>query len=376
MFRASRLILIAAAVAVLGLLIQPAQRSEGSEQASKVNNLAKKIADFVKTKDQTEVAINDVVGPPDLASSSGPGIQNLLVQELGKLGVKINQKASLIVEGKYINLTEDGDKKVEDLVVRLILYVTNKSATRLYEVSEDVTYKNGGNVDIIKMFGMQTDLRQQTKANPDAINHQLKKDLEKPPLHLADTKIKTAKDSPYAVEVLVQKQGKGEFVAALPEDNDGKPYVALKKGDVYRLRLHNGAKFEAAVTVTIDGVDAFQFFAPEKDKARPTSFLVAPTSARDVKGWPRSTEKLNEFLVGSYSESAAAEVLKSSAKLGTITLCIFPCWVGKTPPPEYEGTRSTNDNGTGIGKEIKEKSNVVQRTFGPLVTSITIRYNK
>jgi len=374
MLRSSRIVLIAAAVAVLGLLIQPAQRSEGSELQSKVNGLAKKIAQFIKDENQTEVALTDVVGPPDPATSAGPGIQTLLVHELQNLGIKINQKASLVIEGKYLRLEEDGDKKVEDLVVRLILFVSNKSGRRLTEVSEDFTHKGGGNVEIVKLLGMQVDLSKDTRANPDAINQKMKKQLEKPPLHLDDRKIKVSKDSKYAVEVLVQKQGKGEFVPAAPKDSDGRPFVELKKGDVYRLRLYNAEKFEAAAAVTIDGVDAFQFFEPEKN--RPTSFLVAPTSDREVSGWPRSTELINEFLVGSYSDSAAAKVLKSNAKLGTITICFFPCWTGKTPPPEYEGTRSTNDNGTGFGKPIKQKSNVVQRTFGPLVASITIRYNK
>ena len=133
----------------------------------------------------------------------------------------------------------------------------------------------------------------------------------------------------------------GERIA-VPKDKEGKAFVGLKRGDVYKLRLHNADRIEAATSVTIDGVDAFEFYEPQK--SRPTSFLIPPGGVREVKGWPRGTGSHNEFLVGSYSQSAAAKHLRSNAKLGTITVCFFPCWTGKTPPSEYGDARSTNEN--------------------------------
>jgi hypothetical protein len=369
----SRLVLLVAA-ALAGLLIQSPPRSEASELQRKLSGVAKKIAEYVKSQDQSEVALTDIIGPPEPATSSGPGIQALLREELAKQGVKINQKAALVVEGKYLVLDEDEYKdKAEDLVVRLILYVCNHSGKRLTEVSEDLTFKGDGNVEIVKLLAMQVDLSKKTKASPQAQNRELKKQLQKPPLHLDGRKVKTTKQSKYAVEVFVQPGGKGEFAPAAPKDK-GLPFVELKRGDVYKLRLHNADRIEAAASVTIDGVDAFQFFEPTK--GRPTSFLIPPAGARDVKGWPRGTESYNEFLVGSYSKSAAAAVLRGSAKLGTITVCFFPCWTGKTPPPEYDDARSGGDSGTGFGKEVREKTDVVRRTFGPLAASVTIRYSK
>ena len=49
---------------------------------------------------------------------------------------------------------------------------------------------------------------------------------------------------------------------------------------------------------------------------------------------------------------------------------------GRVPPKGYEGVRSVEPNGTGFGKQIEKKSEVVTRTFGPLAATITIRYNK
>jgi hypothetical protein len=368
-----RRIILVAAVALLGLLVPAPQRAEAGELDSKIGSLATKLAEFLKDQSHTEVALNDIVGPPDPATNSGPGIQTRLVAELAKKGIKINNKAALIIEGKYLSLDDDDNRK-EELIVRLILFVSNKKGERLRDYTEDLSFKGGGNDEIAKILNMQLDLSEKTKATPQDRNAEMKEQLKKPKIKIDDYKVKTTEKSPYAVEVLVQAHGKGEFKAATPTNKDGNVFVELKRGDVYKLRLHNNTKIEAAVTVTIDGVDAFQFFEPEKN--RPTSFLVQPTATRDVKGWPRGTESHNEFLVGSYSDSAAAKVLKSTSRLGTITICFHPCWTGKTPPPEYDGSRSIEPNGTGLGKEVKEKTNVLPRTIGPLVTSIAIRYNK
>src|SRR5438094_202981 len=78
-------------------------------------------------------------------------------------------------------------------------------------------------------------------------NIEMKKQLDNPPLHLDDCKVKTSKDSPYAVEVLVRPEGERDFKPAHPTNNKGHAFVELKKGDVYKLRLHNDTKYEAAV---------------------------------------------------------------------------------------------------------------------------------
>ena len=259
------------------------------------------------------------------------------------------------------------------MIYRLILYVCNKKGDRLTEYSDDLTYRNGGNEEMTRLGGHQFDLSEKIKAVPQDRNLEMKKQLEKPPIHLDDYQVKTKDASPYAVEVLVRPHGEKAFKAVTPKDVKGKVFVELKRGDVYKLRLHNNTKIEAAVTVSIDGVDAFQFFEPEK--GRPAYFLVGPNGKREVDGWARGTESHNEFLVGAFSDSAAAKVLRSSAKLGTITVCFHPCWTGKTPP-EYEGARSIEPNGTGLGKEVKKKTLVLPRTLGPLVASIAIRYDK
>ena len=79
--------------------------------------------------------------------------------------------------------------------------------------------------------------------------------------------------------------------------------------------------------------------------------------------------------MGSFADSAAAKALKGSAKSARSPCASTPAGRDK-PPPEYEGSRSSSPNATGFGRERSEKTKVVQRTIGPLVAAISIRYNK
>ena len=88
------------ALALVGLLVPAPRHSEGSELRAKMDSLAKKVAEFVKGKDQTSVAMSEIIGPPDHPSSSGPGIQAILASGLKKEGVEVNQKAAYSIEGK------------------------------------------------------------------------------------------------------------------------------------------------------------------------------------------------------------------------------------------------------------------------------------
>src|SRR5262249_40542451 len=143
-------------------------------------------------------------------------------------------------------------------------------------------------------------------------------------------KAKTKPDSPYAVEILAGPSGDAcEPRPATKKDNQ--LFVDVKDGEVYRIKLYNNSEYEAAVSITIDGVDAFQFYEPADKK--PKAFLVGAGKSRVINGWKRNTAKSNEFYVGKYEESAAYKTLKSSANVGTITICYHHCWEkDKTPP--------------------------------------------
>ena len=146
-------------------------------------------------------------------------------------------------------------------MIRLLATVRNKRGKKIDELSTDIGYR--GNEDMVKLLAMNVDLSKHTKADREGQNAKLKRDLEKPPLYLppGGTQIKVSDASPFAVEVLTRRAG-GPLKVQQPSGTKGQAFVEIKKGEEYVLRLHNTSKYEAAVSVTIDGVDAFQFFEP------------------------------------------------------------------------------------------------------------------
>jgi hypothetical protein len=363
--------LLPAVVAVVLLLVPAAALAPASEVRNKLVGATKELARLIKDENQTQVAIKEFTGPALPRTSAGPMIQTILLEELKKHNIQVNPNAFLFVGGEYFVLEEEKVKS-EDLTVRLLITLRNKKAKKLVELNIDIGYR--GNDDLIKLLALNADLEKYPKADREGQNQQLRKQYDRPPLKLESTKIKVSPNSKYAVEVLTRPAGGGPLKVLTPRGDKGQAYVEIKKGEEYVLRLYNNSAYEAAVSITIDGVDAFQFYEPAA--ARPGSYLIGPRQARQVNGWMRNTNEVNAFLVGSFIDSAAYQVLRGSKQIGTITVCFHPCWKGPKPPPGYEGARNLNPNATGLGRKIGEKSQVIKRTIGPLAAAVSIRYNK
>jgi hypothetical protein len=351
------------AAALLPLLLAPAARADETALRDKAKKLAEKVVKFLKAESADEVAVGDVVGPPDHPTSAGQGLAWLLGDELKKQKINVSPRAALKLEGRW-DLDDENDRK-DELIVRLTLWAVDRAGRRKAEFTEDLTYKAGGNAGLIRLLGMQADLSKKVKTTPQDQNVELKRQLAKPPLSLDETRVKTTKTSPYAVEILVKPQGATEFKAVAAKDKDGLPFVELKKGDEYGIRLRNHSKYDAAVSLAIDGIDAFAFW--EAEKGRPRHFLVGPGKVREVKGWMRSTTKVSAFRFGG---PLPAAVLVSRAKQTQITVCFHAAWTGRTPPPEFDGVRCEGP------QEIPRSSRDVQWTIGPLMAAVTVRAAK
>ncbi len=286
----------------------------------------------------------------------------------------INEDAFIFVKGDY-EILDDEKNSRKDLTVRLTATIKNKRGKKIDELTADIGYR--GNEDLVKLLAINTDQSEHTKSDREGQNEKLKQDLKNPPLFLDGTKIKTKAGSPFAVEVFSRAAGNDSNPLKLlkpQEKKKGQAFVEVKRHEEYVLLLHNTSKHEAAVSVTIDGVDAFQFFEPAAE--RPSMFLIAPGDKREIRGWSRNTSKVSAFQVGSFVDSAAHKALKKNASLGTITVCFHPSWEQGKTPPDFEGSRSSDPDATGIGRDIGEKIQVVRRTIGPLLAGVSVRYTK
>src|SRR4029077_21190276 len=83
-------------------------------------------------------------------------------------------------------------------------------------------------------------------------------------------------DSPYGIEVLVKTRG--EYQPRPAQLVDGLAFVPIKRDEVYAIKLINDTPHDAAVTLSIDGLNVFAFSEvkdPKTGRPRYTHFMVA-----------------------------------------------------------------------------------------------------
>jgi hypothetical protein len=358
----------AAALVAAVLLSVPAAVS-ASEVRGQLGDAAGEIARLLKDEEQREVAMKEFTGPSLPSTSAGPMIQAVLLEELKKRNVGISDGAFVCVGGEYFVL--DDKKGNNELTVRLLISLRDRRGKKIAELARDIGYR--GNEDLVKLLGMNADLRKMPRADGKARNQKLRQQWIEPPLYIDGTKVKVSAASPYAVEMLTRPAG-GRWTPLTPAAKKDQAFTQITKGQEYVLRLHNHSKSAVAATISIDGVDAFQFY--ESAGERPETYFLRPGRSSKIRGWARSPEKVSAFQVGSFIDSAAYRALKGSYRVGTITVCFHPSWEGKKPVPGHEGARSVDLHATGLGREIAGKSRLVTSTVGPLAAAVSIRYNK
>jgi hypothetical protein len=352
-------------VLAAALLLFPAPLRAETKTEQELGELAKSIKKWLLGQDESAIALEPFTSADSIPANGGAGLYVGLRLELERAGVKVKADSKFIVTGKYKGAIHKATK-------RKMLLLQVKLVDREGRPQLDL---NRG------IFGEQailTAVAPTVALSPDADEADredaIAKRINKPDAHVADTKVSASKDSPYSVEVLVEKDGKYE--ALEPRLEKGLPYVSLKRDDVFAVRLTNRSDQEAAVTLFIDGLHVFSF-NKDKDKAgRPIRlpFLAPAKKSILIKGWPTSLARSDKFLVTSYSKSAVAELKADRAKLGVITAQFAAAWPEGEKPPSDEGRGSRSELGAGRGPSIDTKFKSVERQFGLCRAQVSICY--
>jgi hypothetical protein len=355
-------------LALLGLLALPRAARAGDNLRAELAVFARDIKEILDKNQATSVSVGQFTGPAALATSAGPGIAQRLIAELQLLKIEVRPEASFGVAGKY---TDAIDKESDSLGIALYVWVEDRRGEEVYRKGRIVH----GDADLVALLGRTLDLPPggDRKERDAAITES----IDKPKVTIADKRVKSNTDSPFAMEVLVG----GEVRA--PEDRNGLAFVPIQRDEVYAIRLTNNADFEVAVRLSIDGLSMFAFSEVKKDNGEPRYFclIVPPHKSVIVPGWHISNKQSDSFQVVEFSRSAAAsKLIKNSASIGTITAVFAACWEKDKDPPEGEprvyakNTRSAD--ATGRGPQVDKGYTEVERAFGADRTSITIRYTK
>jgi hypothetical protein len=356
---------LGAAILALGLsLVWLGPAGASPELEKEVGKFARKIKNFLDSRNEKDLTLGEFNGPPQLEANPGPGLIKLLGDELKKLGVTIKGGAKLGLTGEFRPVEDEESKS---LGMELKVRIVNNFGRPQQVLSCGIL----GAPDIAVLAGLSVELKMTEDA--DQRKKQLEKALDKAELFVRGTTVTNKATTPYAVEVLVNSD------ARQPELTDNRAYVDLERGEIYTIRLHNRSNREAGVLLAIDGINVFAFNEdPEKDGSVRKEFhiIVPKKGVVEIKGWYHKGGKSHSFQVTGYPESAVAQLgLKSSSRVGQITAVFKACWAkGENPPPEESGALSGNY--TGLGPPVAEDYGRLERTFGRMRAAITVRYNK
>ncbi len=330
-----------------------------------ISDLSKKVAKLLKGRGEEQIAIGAFTGPSFAVASSGPGISRMLADELKQHGVDVNRKAKLEIKGDYRSITERSTGLLE---LRIKSQILDRFGETLLELNSRIEDPNV----LAQVLGLnKPDLGQGVShAKASQTIHAI---IEDPKVDVHGSVIKTVSSSPYAMEILT-KQPSGEFHPQGISISDSLPFVDIKRGEVFAVRLINNSNHDAAVELTLDGLSAFAFTNGPKYR----HFIVRKNASLIVKGWHRTNNTSDEFLITRYAESAAAEQLVSPDLIGTITAAFSAAWDSKGDPPADERSkfRSAFDDAVGRGKKVATPFREVNLTLGRTRDIISVRYKK
>jgi hypothetical protein len=284
-------------------------------------SVANEVSNFLKRFGDTTIAVGQFTCAPQLNSSAGPKIVKSLTDNLAERGIKIKRIADLGLKGEYRLVIQNGADGMEAVIKGSIEDLSGK---HLLDFSKNIRDTS----ELCSLFGLTVNLP--PSESEAARSKRLVASVKRPETFLKKTRISAGKDSPYGVEILVKSND--QYQAKPVADCDGLAFVGIAREEIYAVNLINDSDEDAAVTLTIDGLSMFAF-----SEFTDYSYIIVPKKSQGlIKGWHITNEKSDSFLVTEYSKSAAAELLSSSADLGTITATFAAAWPKEKKPPADE----------------------------------------
>lgn len=358
------------AVALLLVGAGPSAAVESTD--AELTEAAAGIVKYLKATDAKSVAVGDIRSTADEKISHGPGLGLRLGERLAAAGLKLDKGAEHKVTGEY---ADKKDKKNGRVFIQLDLTLTGAKGDKLLKVSRAI-YGEDALLELLAPAAVAIPPDTPDDKREDLIVRSIDDLRTKPQWVIDGTVVYAGADKRYGVEFVV-KGADGRYAARAPKADDGDLVIDLKKGESFRIRLHNRSKHEAGVKVAVDGISTFSFGAFQKLTEKPRWVVPAGRGA-EVAGWPTGDGKSREFVVTDYAGSAAAELGGAGAKLGVLTVEFAASWPkgGDAPADEPSLAGAKGATGVGRGAEIDTPLNRLERTFGRTRAAISLRYNK
>ena len=357
-------------LALLGqwMLARPAvaQADESLEQELRAM-VQEHIVPMLEKRGAAPLAVGGFTAATSVKGSAGPEIQMKLASILQELGVAVDpDNYRYELSGNYLpyNDADSGLYGVK-LIGRL---VDAESGTTLGEFPRFVF----GTESVPRLLGLNVSTK--GSRDPQVQSAAFRQAITQPTPYLTGSQLAASPASQFAIELLLVERGQLKKVS-LEKDTTGRPFASIPQDQVYAIRLLNHAEHEAAVSLTIDGVNVFHF----SEQVPAPKYWVVPrrqgTTPGEtiVRGWDKNAGQSLEFKVVDFPDSAAARIkLDPNQGIGLITATFAACWENEQDRPRSEGrTRST-----GFGSEVVDPKTLVTRQVGQVRDVVTVRYQR
>jgi len=373
------------ALALVAVLAPTPSVRASAELRKGVAEIAKSLKQLLDGCGEDAIAIGAFTGPASFPTSAGPGIQQILTEELRKLNITVKKRARLGIKGEYlvteVPSEEPADQHADKRPKVLAILLKGSVADEFGKVITDFNFKETvvkGEAALVELMGVPVSLP--PASLPAKRDKKLRESISKPKTYIAKTRVSPSPDGRMALEVLAN--GEPREV----KDEEGLAFLAerIKRGEAYAVRLSNDTDQEMTAELLIDGINSFQFSklrhaaGPKKGQPLCSGVIVGPHQAVVIQGWHIDNDKSKEFLVTEYGETAAA-TLGQTGNLGTITANFRASWPKDQPPPADEPSRTkstTSGDGTGFGETLDQKYQQVPRSRGVIRSSVSLRYTR
>ena len=363
--------------AALALVLAPAaEGSVGIDDAMK--KTAGRVHQWMTETNVPQVAVGRFSAPPQFDAAGGPGLKQSLVKHLETLGAAVGRRAPVGLTGSYTLAEDDLGRPVAEVRVAAVDDRGRELISFTIVIDDEK--------DFAAAFGLTFEApanasgRERAKVQEEAFDKPHAHVPPQPPPGVPpppgghDAVCRPTKGSPFGVEILAGKDR--NHLSPRPVTLDGGvPFVELRKGEVYAVKVHNDAPHDAAVTLHVDGIPVFAFSESPHFK----HFVVKSGSAGVIPGWHRNNHLSDAFKLTAYADSASQLLGDDGAEVGQITATFAAAWPKGSPPPfdERAGTKSLGRRGdvaTGFGPEVATNFKTVERETGKLRAAVTIRY--
>lgn len=351
-------------VALVGVHIGLPMIQAADDLRTELGLVANDVAKLLRGLDEDSIAIGQFTGPPQMPSSAGPAIAKILSEEFQRQNVSVKLRAKMGIKGEYLDVN---DAKTGRLAAQIKGEVVDRTGRVMLTFSRGVH----STATLAALLGVTVNLP--ADGSEQVRDEALKKSLDAPTADLRGSRVQASSSSPYSMEILVASGS--TYLPRPAEMRDGLAFAAVNRNEIYAVRLYNDSRMDAAVRLTIDGMDMFTF----SDERGNSHIMVPAGESALIRGWFRNTTVSDAFLVTEYSKSAAAQVIQNNASIGVVTASFAAAWPIGSPPPADESLalrQGRAANATARGPLVRQKYEAVQRQVGAIRSVVSIRYSR